>query len=303
MTTSQNSDLKPTDEVIRGFLLGCLNAADQEEFEGQLISDERLHERVRHAEFQLADEFAGEQIGRIDRHRFLKNFLVTTERKRIVAASEALRQSLSLAIDARAIPPASWRHLFDFRKSAWRYAFGALVLLFLIGSFWLVTKERKIITYVIPKRIFRRPAATVTPQETHHPPNTAPPEHRESAASPPGHEALVSPGDSAQKPVVVLSLTAGGDVSQASSMSLPAADVVRFQLAFEGDRLRPLRIELNNLEGQSVFFAEAPAIEKNYGRIDFDVPANRFKSGSYQIRVSEADNAEQEVARYYFRVP
>src|SRR6185436_3071703 len=106
MTTSLNPSLMPTDEVIRGFLLGRLDAAEQEKFEEQLMTDESLQMRVRHAEFQLADEFAGEQVGRIDRERFLKNFLVTTERKRMLAASEALRERLSPAIDARAISPA-----------------------------------------------------------------------------------------------------------------------------------------------------------------------------------------------------
>jgi hypothetical protein len=309
MTTSEDSSAIPADEVVRSFLLGRLDATARTKFEEQLMTDDRLHERVRRAEFQLADDFVKEQIDRIDRQRFVKTFMVTSDRGRMVAVSDALRQRFSQEIDARAKPRAlrtSWRRLFIFRQPAWRFAFGVLVLLLLIGSWWLVTKEPQIVRKFIPKRITGRPAATETPQEANHPSNAAPPDHRESTSSPPEHES--SPSNTAAESTVVttVALSPGtqSDMGQAPTVTLPdgVTGLVRFELTVQRNEPGEFQAELFTAN-QSVFVANSVKANGNSAQLDFEVPVRVLKTGDYEIKLSRLhDGSKQVVANYYFRV-
>jgi hypothetical protein len=296
-TTSEN--FSPSDSVIRHFLLGRLDAVEQKGFEERLMTDDRLHERLRQAELQLADDFVGERLDGFDRQRFLKTFNVTVERNRLVTASDALQQRFGPARDARRalLPQISWRS--SFYQPALRFALGVLVLLLLIGSFWLVTKEPTIVRRFLPRRAPSPPAANIPPQESHHPANEAPPVHRESSSSPSEHES--SPPTETR---IVTTIVPSGDSRKAPVIGLPAGveGFVRFELAVEGIEATEFHVEV--VTADQTIFAVGPTAPIASGLpLDVDVPVKSLKTGDYEIRLSLIhDGSKQAVANYYFRI-
>lgn len=302
--TTANADFSA--DVIRGFLLGRLSSAEQAKFEERLLIDDDLDERMRLAEFELADDFILERMTGIDRQRFAKTFMLTRERRRALIVSTALRDRFSVLPEAGTrfwkLLTRPWGHSFNFNHAAWRFAFGALVLFVLLASAWLVTKRPPIVWRVLPKLPSRRPAAPATPQPAHHP-HSAAPVHRETASPLPAHEAT-SPnaGVISEAVAVTVVLSPAGEISEGSIITLPASPsgVVRFQLAFDKDRTAPLRAELETLTGQSVFSVDG--LKSEGGPIELKVPASALKPGDYQIRLRPSGEGSNEAARYYFRV-
>lgn len=296
-----NENFNQPDDAIRGFLLGRLGAAEQAKFEQQLMTDQRLHERVRLAEFRLADEFVAGRIGSIERQRFLKTFMLTEERRRIVSVSDELCRRFSQAREVLAAT-GSWKAVFN--QPAFQYGFGALVLLLLIGSLWLVTKQPERVTNLIPKPMRPRPAATASPQEANHPANSAPPVHRESSSSPPEHESAPPSQAPAMRVVTTLALSPGrvGDVTQTPAIPLPEGDtgVVRLELAVDQDLSGDFQAELL-ANANPVFVGKAAKVGGN--TLTVDVPARLLRAGDYEVRVSRVqDGAKETPAIYYFRV-
>jgi len=293
-------------DVISGFLLGRLSSAEQAKFEERLLIDDDLDERLRLAEFELADDFVLERMTGIDRQRFSKAFMLTRERRSALIVSTALRDRFS------ALPEAStrfwnlsnrpWGGFPNFNHAAWRFAFGALLLFVLLASAWLVTKQPEIVKRVLPKLPGRRPVAPSIPQPAHHP-GSAVPVHRETASPLPAHEAT-SPnaGVTSEAFAVTVVLSPVSEISEGPTISLPASPsgVAHFQLAFEKDRTAPLRAELETLNGRSVFTVDGLKSER--GPIELKVPASALKPGDYRIRLSPSAVGSNEVASYYFRV-
>jgi hypothetical protein len=300
MSIDQPSKSVFSDDVIRGFLLGRLGAAEQTKFEEQLMTDERLHERVRQAEFQLADDFVAGRIAPMERQRFLKNFTLTDDRRRIVSVSDELYRRFSRA--KVSLTTRSWRSVFH--QPALRFAFGVFLLLLLIGSLWLVTKQPQQVRNLIPKPLRPRPAATAPPQEANHPSNSAPPVHRESGSSLPEHESA-PPGEAPESQVLTaLALAPGAlsDVSQTPTLALPAngAGVVRLELSVEQNISGEFQAELLT-NASAVFVGTAAKVSGK--SVNFDVPAHALKVGDYEVRLSRLqDGSKQTVANYYFRV-
>ena len=88
---TENKGIQPlSDEAIRAFLLGRLDAEAQANFEAELIGSDQLEARVRQAELYLTDDFVGHRLDRFDRQRFMKSFLLTAERRRTWLVSNAL---------------------------------------------------------------------------------------------------------------------------------------------------------------------------------------------------------------------
>jgi hypothetical protein len=304
MTTAQQSST-PADDVLRGFLLGRLNAAEQKKFEEQLMTDDRLHERLRQAELQLADDFAGGRIDQLDRERFANAFLATDERRRVLAVSDALHSRFSPSLDARPAlaPGARWRSILD--RPVLRFAFGIIILALLIGSVWLVTKEPNLVQRFLPKRTPARPVTIPTPQEANHPANVAPPVHRDDAAPPDGHESSPPNQPTAARVVTTLALSPGAltDSGQAPTISLPreAAGTVRLELTIEQNTADEFQAEVLT-QGNAVFTASSLKIGANL-RLEVDVPVQALTAGDYEVRLSRvADGSKQAVASYYFRV-
>ncbi|HEY6045640.1 MAG TPA: hypothetical protein VIU65_03500 [Pyrinomonadaceae bacterium] len=301
MTTGKHSSI-PADNTIRGFLLGRLNVTEQKEFEEQLMADDRLHERLRQAEFQLADDFAGDRIDQLDRERFAKTFMLTDERRRMLAVSDALHRRFSPERNPRpALALRAWWHNM-LTRPVLRFAFPVIILALLIGSVWLVTREPKLARF-LPKRAPARPLNIPTPQEANHPANVAPPAHRDDAASPDGHESSLPNQGAGVITTLELSPGAPADSGQTPAVSFPdgAAGVVRLELAVEQTTSGEFQAEV--LSNGNVVSASKPIRLGGNGRIEIDVQAQILNAGEYEVRLSRVgDASKQAVAIYYFRV-
>lgn len=300
-----------SDEAIRRFLLGQLGAAEQKTFEERLFVDDKLEARVRLAEFDLADDYVAERLSRTDRELFKQRFAVTKARHQKLTVSEALRDrfasSAAALSDEKLTLGGHLRLVFDFSQPAWRFAFGAMILVILLATVWLVIKEPR-----INQRIFARrppapaPAPSTVAPEAHHPSSgSALPEHKETPSPLPGHEPNPTANES-QSVVKSIVLLPGNSGANMPAFILPERDdgVVRLQLRFEETRPSTYRAEVFNAAGQSIFAAQSlRATYREGAMIDLEVSARLLTAGDYQIKLIQvSDGLEEVVASYYFKV-
>jgi hypothetical protein len=299
-----------SDDAIRRFLFGRLGVAEQTAFEERLFTDDRFEERVRLAEFDLADDYALERLSAADRKAFEKKFLLSAERQRQLTISRALRDRFASTTAtaperAKASISERFRLLLGLNQRAWRLAFGVAILVVLAGVVLLLVKEQRI-KEGIKARIFNRtapaPAPTVPRMAAHSNNTSSAPEHQLTPAPMPPHEPIESP--------VILSVDlfsgTSRDRDRMPSIDLPTGehDVVRLQLARKPNRTESFRADLLTVDGQNVLSSQAlQSADGDPGKVDFDVPAGLLKSGDYQVSLHRADDeSKKTVASYYFRV-
>lgn len=283
-----------SDETIRRFLLGSLKPSEQPAFEQRLFADDDLEARVRRAELVLADDYAYDRLNQTERELFEEKFLVSAGRRRQSAVSTVLRERFGpvSVTDGKAGMVERMRSLFAVRQTAWRLAFGVVLLLILFGTVLLVIKEPRLPQQIVNRFTPRRPAPRSAPQEVHHPANDSAPAHQETPSPLPLHEQTTSSTTS-------VALSADTDPP---TISLPqgAQDIVRFQLALPADKRGPFRAELLSSEGQTVFTVESLDASDSAGaRVDFDVAAGVLKPGTYQIRLTRNSGGTKEVVGNY----
>jgi hypothetical protein len=281
-----------SDASIRRFLLGQLDANEQTTFEEELFRNSELETRVRLAELELADDYAFRLLTDAEAERFL----VTAGRNQQVQVSNAIRERLAHASVRENVVAYYWlAALRNLRRPAWRYAFAALILLFILTTVVLVTKEPQIVRRIIQGPFRPRPQPAGTPQVTHHGTNASSPAHVEQRQLEPPHES----------PLVVV-LNSATNAEQAPVVNLPPGEkaVVRFRLSVEAGKTRVYRAELLASSGERLFITEAlKPYDSKPPAIDFDVPASALKSGQYLIRLTRVDDPRQpQVSQYYFRV-
>jgi len=299
-----------TDDAVRRFLFGRLGFAEQTAFEERLFTDDSLEERVRLAEFDLADDYALERLSAADRKAFEKKFLLSAERKRQLTISRALgdRFASASAVGHKARPGAisgRFRLLFGFNQRAWRLAFGVATLVVLVGMVWLLVKVPRI-KEGIKAGIFNRRApvpAPSTPRMAEHSNNTSSmPEHRITPLAMPPHEPTASP--------VILSVDLLSDASRDRNKTplidllKGQHDIVRLQLALKRNQTGRYRADLLTVDGQSIFSSQSlQSTDTEAGQVDFDVPAALLKTGDYRVSLRRADDgSKRAVASYHFRV-
>jgi hypothetical protein len=299
MSEDNKTPVELPDEMIRRFLLGGLSASEQPGFEEQLFSDDGLDGRVRHAEFELADDYAYGRLNQAERSLFEKKFLVSADRRRKIEVSTVLRERFATApvAKARAGVVERFRSLFPVTRPAWRLAFGAVLLLILFGTALLVIKEPRLPQQIVRKLIPRRLAPRSEPKEANHPTNDSSPQHQETPSPMPDHD---------QSPSSTVNIALAVDNGAAPTVSVPkgAQDSVRFQLAVPADQRGPYRAELLTIDGQTLFSAESiKATDTSGAPVDFDVAAALLKPGNYQIKLArENAGAKESLGIYYFRV-
>jgi hypothetical protein len=298
MPNPLNSSNVISDELIRRFLLGTLSESEQPVFEQRLISDDGLEARTRLIELDLADAYAGGRLMTSDRKLFEQRFLVTAERKGQLAVSELLRDRFSFAGAASLTTRPETKsfarrlaHFLGLDRRAWRIAFGAVILLILLGTVLLVIKEPQLPLVIANKIKPKRLVPRSLPREVNHPTNTASPEHLTTPSPLPPHEAAVQ---TAQR--VELFPSPPDDKIPTITLS-KAGEVLHLQLVITASPNPAYRAEVLTDGGQVVFSVgslQAPPF-------NVDVPMNLLKSGKYQVRLSDArDVSKKEIASYYF---
>jgi len=81
-------------KAVRQYLLRQLSDAEQQRLELSILSDDELSEELEIVEDELIDEYLAEELSTDERVRFERDFLTSPERKRKLAASQALRRYL-----------------------------------------------------------------------------------------------------------------------------------------------------------------------------------------------------------------
>src|SRR5258706_5532118 len=206
MVENRNQAIEFSDEAIRRFLLGRLNASEQPAFEQQLFSNSRLDARVRLAELDLADDYAYERISPDEHVLFSERFLVSAARRHEVEVSIALHDHFAFVGSTKSTFIARARSLLRLNRLAWRYTFAVLIFILLVGGTWVIVKKDRRIKDVITKRWGRpRSPSPTVPAETNHPTNNSLPEHQTSPSPMPVHDQTSAPSVNA-----IIALTPAG---------------------------------------------------------------------------------------------
>jgi len=279
-----------SDEAIRRFLLGELTGGDQSHFEEQLFTDDDLAARVRLAELELCDEYASKRVSDREQQIFRERFLLTLDRKQALEVSTALGDRFRAKSTEHSFIERI-KDLININQAVWKYGFAALILIIVLATFLLVTKDDSRIAHWIPKRVAPRPTATATPQIMHHSTNAPAPAHNEQSPELPLHDSLT--------PSVVL--TSNNPIDSSPVITNANRDVVRFEIILDQPAAEFYDVNITTLSGESVFSANA--IKRAEDKLVLDVPASAINSGDYQVSLTRSDDeAKQSAGIYYFRV-
>jgi hypothetical protein len=297
MENRQNHSQEFSDDSIRRFLLGQLQRNEQTLFEEQLFINGDLEARLRLAEFELADDYAFKRLPESETKAFRERYLLTADRKQKLDVSQAIRDRF-LSISVAEIKPTVYQRLvpwFDLRRPAWRYAFATFILILILGTVFLVTKEPQIVKRILPDRFKPGPQASPTPQMMNHATSSSSPVHDEPSPPALPHES----------PLLIL-LTTTSSMEQSPVLTLPMGEnaSVRFQLLIKEGAQGVYRADLRTTSGETSFSAGSL---KSFGAkpasISFDVPAKALQSGQYQITLTRTDDqGKAKTSQYYFRV-
>jgi hypothetical protein len=283
-----------SDETIRRFLLGDLNSAEQSNFERSLFMDSDLEERVRLAELELSDDYASAGLSDGEREVIRQQFLLTSGRKRQFQVSQALQNSFAIK-SALATPRTISQRmlgLFDLRQHAWKYAFATLILIILLTTAVLVTRNpSRIAIWGTPNRVAPRPSATAPPRITNHTTNAPAPAHNEQSSPLPLHGGELNSLD--------LNSSTPLDTSPVIGST---NDVVQLQLKLDDPPSEFYDLNLMTAAGESVFTAKAiKRAETNL--LIVDVPGSALTAGDFQILLIRAGiDSKESAGTYYFRV-
>lgn len=309
-----------SDETIRHCLLGAAAPDEQANFEELLLLNDDMEQRVRRAEFELADDFSFDRLGPEERRLFARNFLVTEERGQKLAVSQAMRRALltkaseptahneiQLEVGKEDLPPLragqpSWRvkipRLFGVEQPAVSFAF-ALVTLILFGLFvWLFMKSQRVRQ---PDIVKRQEATSPRPEYAHPGSSQAPSPSAEVSDSP-------TPAPSALAPVARIMLQIGGrfDNQQIHFTTPPTErDIVRLEIVLTSHQPATYEAKLLNTDGDQISVASElrPVVEDEHAKVVWDVPAHLLKAGDYQVILRRVlDHQAPEIGLYSFRV-
>ena len=282
-----------SDAMIRQFLLAQLSQGEQSAFERTLLLNPQLEQRAQLAEIALIDDYVLRRLKANERELFLKQFLVTTARRRKLEVSNALRQTFAVENVSQPAHSSSVQRLFVWPNLAWRIAFAIVVLIILFASALVIRREPQIVKRIIPKRL--RPAAVVTPTPAaaHHPANSAEsPEHRDETPQLPAHEA--SPQ------TMVLLASSLPDNAPVVSLANNTSNAVRLELMLERNESAVFSAVVTTSSGEVVYdVREISAQDRD--RLDFAVPIERLKPGVFQISLTQYGGESGGVRTYYFR--
>jgi hypothetical protein len=294
---AENSSREFSDDMIRRFLLGDLNTTEQPMFERRLFTDLGLDARVSRAELELADDYAFGRLSAGQRILFEERFLLTSNRRQKLQVSRVLRERFSPArpVAAERLTAAQkLKSLFGLDRPVWRIAFGAVILLLLFGTAWLLIKEPRIVHRVTEGIIPRRSAPANAPRPANHPTNTDLPEHTVTPSPMPVHD----------RPAIVIRPAGSPETIELSTVDLTKSDdVVKLRLVLRPDQTGPYRADVQTIDGASVFSADALQPVESGTEIDFEVPSRLLKIGDYQVKLSYGPEASRSNSlSYYFRV-
>lgn len=278
-----------SDATIRRFLLGQLHADEQAGFEAELLTSDRLEDRVRLNELAIADDYCRRSLTSAESDLFQQRFLLTQDRKQIVAVSRALNDRFAPEIK----PVARWTAVFNLERPVSRYAFAAIILLVIFAAVWLRVKEPRLAKHLVPPPFRSKPKPTQTPQVAHHATSSTAPIHQEDTLPAPDHRAFS-----------LMTLDARNTAGNPFELKLanPELDSVSIQIVLEKDLVGIYQAELWNSSGESLLNIDSLAAFDD-GTLRLDVPVRLLSTSEYLISVSpKGDEQVRPSQKYYFRV-
>src|SRR5215213_8963501 len=109
---SQQSD---EEVLMRNYLLGVIDEAEQEKVEERLLCDDDFAERLSTAQDNLIDDYVFGALSESERESFAKNFILTDERRKKML----LAQSIEFYVDEHYSPQAPLRPDDSHHPSPW----------------------------------------------------------------------------------------------------------------------------------------------------------------------------------------
>lgn len=299
MTTQDNNIGKVktdslSDSAIRRSLLGCAEPAEQAKFEALLMLDDEFERRVHRLELELADDFSFGELSKEEQELFSTRFLVTPDRRRGLAVSEALRKAISLERAGRArtaSQPSRLRvlSLFAFNRP-WASAALAGVALLIFGTLaWLSLKAPPVRQLVVNNKL--KPTPNPERQYAHPVASQSPASDRGTANEQP-IVTLQPEGRSQSKQTVQIPNAAGAGVRLELLLSVAPTSGI------------PYEAKLMSADGVEVAsFSELKAQPDGQSQVVLDIPARLLKTGSYFVELKQsAASGRDEFERYSFEV-
>ena len=285
------------DEAIRRSLLGGADPVELAKFEALLMLDDKFEKRVYRLELELADDFSFGQLTSEEQKLFNSRFLVTPNRVRELAVSQALRKSIS-SESASQVEPLSQRwHRGFLNLFALDRPFGSAVLavvaLVIFGSLlWLSQKAPPV---RLPA-ISRRQPSPSPEQRFAHP-----------VVSPTPSDNAANDRGSSQPQVRTITLYLASSSESSGTLQLPKGEVVgvRLELLIDVDySAAAYRADLLSAEGAQVTSFSGLKIQPgSQPKVVIDLPESLLKSGSYFLDLSQTSEAgTKEPKRYSFVV-
>jgi anti-sigma factor RsiW len=134
-----------SENLIRKYLLGELEEADQAALEQELLIDRGKFERVWAVENELVDSYVRGEMSRADRERFESHYLASPLHRERVAIAESFLTNIDKAVGetvevSEKEPLVPWRRRFPLRspRPVFGPVFGMLLVMALLLAFGLV---------------------------------------------------------------------------------------------------------------------------------------------------------------------
>jgi len=124
------------------YLLGKSDEIEAERFEEELSADENLFEEFCLAESELIDDYLAYRLSSDERRAFETNYLTTETRREKL---ETARNFLSAIKEDSAKSEKTHGGFFTFLENQllWRFAFGGLLVLILLGAVYFLDQSRQ----------------------------------------------------------------------------------------------------------------------------------------------------------------
>lgn len=281
--------------LMRKYLLGDLDQAQQGQVEEQLFCDDDFNNRLSTVQDELINEYAANMLPEREQELFEKNFVLSDERRKKLQFAQALELYLEERTASRPAPltlsrhPLQWLKVnLSFPRSRWAWATLAVAAVIVLAlSAPKVLRRSMSGNGVIPWESTR---ASIERQLAELNMRTS----KSAAGGPAAPELALQPlrlrQDSEMKRVVL----SGGE------------EFLRLRLAIPPERYENYRATTSVVGGGELFtvYNLRPGDGTNAGVILVDILPKFLPSGDYQIDLKgeAAGDRVVEVARYSFRV-
>ena len=274
------------EEILRDYLLGRLDPAQQQELEQELLADGKLARRLNEAQDHLIDDYAFNTLSEAERESFERHFLMTPDRLNKLRISQALGDYVRRH-PRPARKPSWWRNfLRPFSPGGLKVFVPAAVLaLFIVAlCLWLFDWR------LLPGRSDLARSRQVMQAKVERV-NREPP-----------------PGDGAR--TATLLLRPGLERSQGDSprraVIAPATPILRLDLELPSGEFSPYTVRMMTEEGPELFSygGMSPRPGGDAPVISLSVPTEYLPTGDYRAIVigSTPDGRAADIGQYPFQV-